>query len=185
MIRWNRAHRDSVRFFRFGHQHIAFVTGTRSRRCADIRFVRMKDSNNGARFALQCACSGPEMHEGSNFDNYYILSPLVVPQECDQVMVLHREGSEKIAVESIGVMPETGDTVAADRRPAAVGISQNFSLEEAFRNAIENLGMPIAPEPHRSSLVDIVAMGALYGGCQGFSRLFVKVEKSEICGRLL
>jgi hypothetical protein len=101
-------------------------------------------------------------------DRYYLVRPVFSngPMRTS-IRLIHRDGQELIPVEPLSC-----------RRPSrATGASQTFCFDEAFEDALRQL-----PPFHNADtqaplpLVDIVAMGALYGGFSGFSRLFLRVE---------
>lgn len=63
------------------------------------------------------------------------------------------------------------------RSNTAVGYSDTFSIEEAFKDAIGNLPPGPAPYPDYLASVKIQEIGALYGGFAGYNgKLFVKVS---------
>jgi hypothetical protein len=59
----------------------------------------------------------------------------------------------------------------------ATGYSDNFSIEEAFQNAIKNLPEPTETYPDQLFAVSISEIGALFGGFVGYTgQLYVKVR---------
>jgi hypothetical protein len=101
-------------------------------------------------------------------DRYYLVQPVFSngPMRTS-IRLVHRDGQELIPVEPL----------SCRRHFCATGASQTFCFDEAFEDALRQLppfngANSQAPLP----LVDIVAMGALYGGFSGFSRLFLRVE---------
>ena len=107
--------------------------------------------------------------------------------------LLHRDGSELIKVEPIAehVIPRRASDSATtiQARPclvpellgSAIGFSQNYSLDEAFKDALQKLQLVSSPASEAEpSMVDVVSMGAVYGGFSGYSRMFVRVEQSRI-----
>jgi hypothetical protein len=63
-----------------------------------------------------------------------------------------------------------------------MGFSPNFSLDEAFNDALGKLRLNAVSgtASNEPSMVDVVSMGTMYGGFSGYSRLFVRVEQSKL-----
>ena len=101
-------------------------------------------------------------------DRYYLLRPVFSngPMRTS-IRLVHRDGQELIPVEPL----------SCRRHSRATGASQTFCFDEAFEDALRQLP-PFNGANTQAALplVDIVAMGALYGGFSGFSRLFLRVE---------
>lgn len=107
-------------------------------------------------------------------ERYYLVRPVFAKGPMRHaVRLIHQAGRELIPVEPLvcrAVKP-TG---------AATGISQDFRFDEAFEDALRQL--PAFQAANRSlplPLIDVVAMGAVYGGFAGFSRLFLRVEATS------
>jgi len=109
--------------------------------------------------------------EGPCIDSYYLVQPVFAKGAMrPAVRLLHRGGAELVPVEP----------VACRRFARATGSSQDFRLDEAFADALRQL--PVFQNADKSEplpLVDVVAMGVLYGGFSGFSRLFVRLEATS------
>lgn len=108
-------------------------------------------------------------HRGS--DTYYLVRTLHLPggkRPC--IWVRHMHGTDRITVESLSPR-KTGAT------SIATGISADFQVDEAFADALRQL--PILPGASGRSIpaIDVVALGAIYGGFSGFSRLFLRLEQ--------
>lgn len=101
----------------------------------------------------------------------------------DTVVVRHADGDDEVAVEDLedkladGIgrfLPGPG---AGERENEAVGRSARLSFDEAFADALDNLP-PVTPShPDQLEQVEVVDIGALFGGIAGFRHLFVKVRR--------
>ena len=58
----------------------------------------------------------------------------------------------------------------------ATGYSENFSFDEAFRDAVANLPPSEPPYPDELTTVTVTNIGALFGGFVGFNKMFVSVR---------
>jgi len=100
---------------------------------------------------------------------YVIVQPVNVGSELGDVQVWHADGCVRTQVECL----------RPDDRPdnsAVLGISQDFSLEMAIKDALAQ----VAPNPRKEpQLFEVVSMGALYGGFSGFSRIFVRMAPAD------
>ncbi len=104
-------------------------------------------------------------------ERYYLVRPVFAKGPMrPSIRLIHQAGRELIPVEPIvcrAVTP-TGP---------ATGFSQDFRFDEAFEDALRQL--PAFQAASRSlplPLIDVVAMGAVYGGFAGFSRFFLRLE---------
>lgn len=59
----------------------------------------------------------------------------------------------------------------------AVGMSRNLSFDEAFADAIRNLGGPMSMHPDELTTVSVVDISAMFGGIAGFHHLVVRVRR--------
>ena len=195
MKTWEPASREFVRIFFAHNQHIAVVTGRKPRHCIEVDLIRSRAPSNIPTFAIVMR---PEKssHEvkGAEHDHYYLVKPLFSGPPQSQIHVIHVDGTELVGVERIfsggeiqsmhreesrsPILPAPATLKKASQ--TALGYSQNFSMEEAFTDALSHLpasGRSLSDR--RVIMVDVVSMGAIYGGFSGFSRLFVKVEQSS------
>jgi len=58
----------------------------------------------------------------------------------------------------------------------ATGYSENFSFDEAFRDAVNNLPPPDAQHPDELTTVTVTNVGALFGGFVGLNKMFVSIK---------
>ncbi|MGH3979391.1 MAG: hypothetical protein ACRDRZ_10395 [Pseudonocardiaceae bacterium] len=105
----------------------------------------------------------------------------------EAVTVHHAEGSDSVRVEDCGesLAPyaqsvrgglEGGCPEGADQ---ATGMSKNLSFDEAFRDALAQLPPIEDPHPDQLQRVQVVEIGALFGGIAGFHALTVKVCRTH------
>ncbi|MCU1305634.1 MAG: hypothetical protein JWN45_329 [Acidobacteriaceae bacterium] len=184
MNSWKRMSKDMVRIFFTQNQHIAIVTGKRRSRCAEIELVEVTQTPRIPVLAIQCQCNHISEHAGySGYENYCLVKPVFAGSLRPYISLLHREGTEVVKVEALpaAVLAKTAPPGVL---ASATGFSQNYSLDEAFNDALQKLGLAPSPDSKQeASVVDVVSMGAVYGGFSGYSRMFVRVEQSSILGR--
>jgi hypothetical protein len=101
-------------------------------------------------------------------DTYYLVKPVFAQAPMHRaITLLHRAGCESVPVEPL----------SCGACPCGTGCSQAFNLDEAFQDALRQLPIfNLAPRDEALPLVDVVAIGAIYGGFSGFSHLFVRVQ---------
>jgi hypothetical protein len=177
MTSWKRTSRDSVRILFTQNQHVAIVTGKKHRRCAEIELVEVTQNV----LAIQCRCQHIGAHETyAGQDNYCVVQPVFAGTMRPYISLLHRDGTDMVKVETLPV-PVPSSSAHPGLLKTAIGFSQNYSLDEAFNDALQKLGL--FPSPYskgETSVVDVVSMGAVYGGFSGYNRMFVRVEQSSI-----
>lgn len=166
MKHWRFANRESIRVFVSNNHIVAIVSGKKPKQCGGPQLAQLPSG----RWGLRCECAEECIHRSVSDDDYFIVQPLADVGDRSQIAVIHRDGCDELKLESISM-------VAAPSSDCGIlGISQDFSLEAAFKDALAKIG----PEPDRTpGLVEVVSMGALYGGFSGFSRLFVRLEKTD------
>jgi hypothetical protein len=159
------ASRDSIRVFQLNGQMVAIVVGSKPQSCQGPNLIRTRPGC----FDLRCKC--PDKCESQpTAGKYFIVQPLEAVVSADTIKVRHAGGTDSILVNPIDSADAktTGDS-------ALLGISQDFSLEAAFKDALSKVDPKNARPP---GLMEVVSMGALYGGFSGFSRLFVRVAST-------
>ena len=185
-ISWQPASRELVRIFYAHNQHIAVVTGKKPRHCAAVDLIRSSRQSGTPTFSIVRSASGDPEVVDATADRYYLVKPLLPGPARAHIKVRHLGGVQRVAVETLSTNGRQTHgkwaTPAIARRQddveSALGYSQNFSMDEAFNDALNHLPVLGDRRNNRLTLVDVVSMGAIYGGFSGFSRLFVKVEQS-------
>jgi hypothetical protein len=95
----------------------------------------------------------------------------------DQVIVHDRSGRREVAIEDIPTDTLFASTeVTEGEFDEAVGLSGNFSFDEAFRDAMAKLPKR-NPSPDEMVTIVIVQIGAWLGGIAGFHHLFVRLRQ--------
>jgi len=157
------ASRHSARCFYIQGRHVLVVSGPKPA-SSD---VVLRESHPAVTLALTVPAGAPLD------DTYYLVRPIFSPGPLlAHVRLCHREGSDLLPVELMAC--------AGDCRTCPTGCSQSFRLDEAFADALRQLPMFAKADASRPlPLVDLVALGALYGGFSGFSRLFVRLEERQ------
>jgi hypothetical protein len=169
MKTWRFANPRSIRLFELDQHVIAIAIGTKPRSCQGPKLAVLASG----RLVLHCECAEECTRHPEREDDYFIVQPLTGLHRKREIEVLHRDGCDLVRVEVLS----TGELAqSASVGSAIFGVSQDFSLEAAFKDAIGKFDLKTGQSP---GLVEVVSMGALYGGFAGFSRLFVRVEKTE------
>jgi hypothetical protein len=183
MTSWKRMSKDTVRILFTQNQHVVIVTGKKRSRCAEIELVEMTQNPRIPVLAIQCRCNDIAEHSCySGYANYCVVMPVLAGTLRPYISLLHRDGTEVVKVETLPALV-LGDAGNAGLLASAIGFSQNYSLDEAFNDALKKLGLcPSSSSERETSVVDVVSMGAVYGGFSGYSRMFVRVEQSSILG---
>ena len=110
------------------------------------------------------------------------------PADQDTITVHHADGADQVPIQEYGKDLEAyADAVrgSADRScppgaDEATGFSRSLSFDEAFAHALANLP-PLPPSGVADALVrvQVVEIGALFGGIAGFNDLFVRVCRTH------
>lgn len=155
------ASRHSARCFYIQDRHVILVSGAKP----SLAEVVLHESGSGLILCLTAAFAAPPG------DTYYLVRPIFSPGAMlAHVRLCHRDGTDLLPVELMAC--------GGDCRSCPTGCSQSFCLDEAFADALRQLPMFAQADASRPlPLVDLVAMGALYGGFSGFSRLFVRLRE--------
>jgi hypothetical protein len=159
MKSWRFARRRSIRLFKLDHHIVALVVGTKPRTC---EVPKLKVLGAG-RVVLHCECAKECTQHSGKEDDYFIVAPLTGLESPSPVELLHKEGTDLLTVEALSEC----HTVQGSGKPTILGVSQDFSLEAALKDALCKLSLVPDPAP---GLVEVVSMGVLYGGFSGCSR---------------
>jgi hypothetical protein len=109
------------------------------------------------------------------------------PEDQPTVTVHHADGTDQVDIESCGeelsfylrAVGDNADRPCPQGADEATGFSKKLSFEEAFANARANL--PPAQSPIADSLerIQVLEIGALYGGIAGFRDMFVRICRTH------
>jgi hypothetical protein len=109
------------------------------------------------------------------------------PEDQPTVTVHHAEGTDRIDIENCGedlsfyrrAVGENAIRACPLGADEATGFSKKLSFDEAFANARANL--PPAQSPAAGSLerIQVVEIGALFGGIAGFHDMFVRICRTR------
>jgi hypothetical protein len=109
---------------------------------------------------------------------------VLFPSDRPTVTVHHADGQDAVDIEDCGddlamftaaVADEPTGTTAAPAAEAT-GMSSNLSFDEAFADALAKLPPSTPTHPDSLTSVDVVHIGALFGGIAGFHHLVVRVR---------
>jgi hypothetical protein len=166
--RFPLAPKPIARVFYLNSRHVMVIKGSKPCK-GEVRLFPRQLVAEASGLTLRIADQDRDTHcsDSDELDTYYLVQPILpgIPKR-SWVVLEHEAGIQRIPVESIGC-----------HFLRATGVSQAFDFDEAFTDALRRLPIfqqtdPGLPLP----LVDVVAVGALYGGFAGFSHLFMRVE---------
>lgn len=158
------AQRDSIRIFSINDQNIAVVTGKKPRNYEVPHLAKEGER----RLVIEFPAAAGEAEIGE-WDSYIVVQPVRVTAKLGAIEVWHSDGCDHVEIAALCAHDSSAQA-------GLLGISQDFSLESAIKDALSRL----TPEAQRQpQLFDVVSMGALYGGFSGFSRLFVKMSPAD------
>jgi hypothetical protein len=109
---------------------------------------------------------------------------VLFPADRPTVTVHHADGRDDVDIEEYGNDLAPFAALVSDERsesdssqPAeATGMSSRLSFDEAFADAMSKLPPSTATHPDALTTVDVVHIGALFGGIAGFHHLVVRVR---------
>lgn len=173
------ASRDFARAMQVQDTIFMIVTGRKPRPSSIVRLQRLP----GKVIHLRITLSPEARPLAASSEDFFLLQPVKAAAARGYILLEHAGGCDAIRIEA-------AETVVADLRvrlaaqqikasgsPSSVGFSQNFSIDEALREAVKRLPANAA-SCGQESVVDVIGLGVLCGGFQVVSRLFVKVERS-------
>lgn len=150
----------TARAFYLQGQHVVAISG-RKPAAGEVTLTESAAADETIVLYLKCPSN-----ESGVIDTYYIIQPLFQGGSLrSTVRIFHAGGSLIVPVEPVN---------CAARR--VTGFSPSFSFDEAFADALRQL--PPLSQGHGGQelpLVDLLAMGAIYGGFSGYSRLFLRI----------
>jgi hypothetical protein len=109
------------------------------------------------------------------------------PVDQTAVTVHHADGTDRVDIEDCGkdlagylraITGSTPDDLAVDI-DMATGFSKRLSFDEAFGKAVANLPPAEVTVADALQRIEIVEMGALFGGVAGFHDVFVRVRRVQ------
>lgn len=105
------------------------------------------------------------------------------PEDQPTVTVHHAEGTDQVSIETCGeelsfYRRAVGENAIRPCPPGAdeaTGFSKKLSFDEAFANARANLPPAQSPAADSVERIQVVEIGALFGGIGGFHDMFVRI----------
>lgn len=150
----------TTRAFYLQGQHVIAVAGLRPAG-GEITLEEIVTAEGTIVLHLQPPARNPDA-----MDAYYIVRPVFHRGSMRRsVRILHADGPNNVPVEPL---------CCAARH--VTGSSPSFCFDEAFADALRQLPpFTRTGKGQELPLVDVLAVGAIYGGFSGFSRLFLRV----------
>lgn len=173
------ASRDFARAMQIQDTIFMIVTGRKPRPSSFVRLQRLP----GKLIHLRITFSPEARPLASSSEEFFLLQPVKAGAARGYILLEHAGGCDAIRIEAAeAVVADLRVRLAAQQvnssgSPSSVGFSQNFSIDEALREAVSRLPANAA-SCDQESVVDVIGLGVLCGGFQVVSRLFVKVERS-------
>ncbi|MGH3832321.1 MAG: hypothetical protein ACRDRS_18080 [Pseudonocardiaceae bacterium] len=109
------------------------------------------------------------------------------PEDQPTVTVHHADGTDRVDIDKCGedldfylrAISDNVDRPCPPGADEATGFSKKLSFDDAFANARANL--PPAQSPAADSLerIQVLEIGALYGGIAGFRDMFVRICRTS------
>ncbi len=180
--------RTSLRAFHCGEHLLLVAEGELPSPGYDVDIERsLLDVEPPAFTLLRCVKSGfwPQVITPYRYCEIFRIGP-----RRDHVLVHHADATEPEEVEVEDLPDKMAPGAERFLRPAeasasgsatqeTTGQSRNLSFDEAFANALQNLPGTLPSHPDQLTTVDVVDIGALFGGIAGFNHLFVRVRASS------
>lgn len=118
---------------------------------------------------------------------YRYAESVLFPVDHDTVTVHHAEGSDVVKIEEVSAeLAGYSQAIRGEERRSgpsgadeATGFSKKLSFDEAFANAVDNLPPIEPPVADALSRVQVLEIGALFGGIAGFHDLFVRISRTH------
>ncbi|MGH3777405.1 MAG: hypothetical protein ACRDRR_17050 [Pseudonocardiaceae bacterium] len=109
------------------------------------------------------------------------------PADQPAVTVHHADGTDQVDIEKCGprladyerVMSGDAARTGTEGADHATGFSKNLSFDEAFANARADLPPVKSPVADGLEQIQVVEIGALFGGIAGFHDLFVRICRTH------
>jgi len=116
---------------------------------------------------------------------YRVGKVVVFPADQPVVTVHHADGDDRVTIEECGdelrefaaAVSVGHDTASPAGAVHATGFSRNLSFDEAFADALAGLPPVEPPFPDALTRVEVLEIGALFGGIAGFRDLFVRIRR--------
>lgn len=179
------AQRNQIRAFRTGEQVLIVAEGELPTPGFTVQIIQSPIRIFPPQFnLLRCALPGffPQV-----ITPYRHAESVRYPADQDVITVHHADGRDDIRIEDcpheLGpythAVKGTADKPCPPDADEATGFSKKLSFDEAFANALANLPPSDPSHPDTLTRIQVVEIGALFGGIAGFHDLFVRVCRTH------
>ncbi|MGH3696596.1 MAG: hypothetical protein ACRDRX_21845 [Pseudonocardiaceae bacterium] len=179
------AQRSRIRAFRARQYVLIIAEGETPTPGFDVRIEQSPLKIFPPQFnVLQCPRSGifPQV-----ITPYLVAEAVRYPEDQATVTVHHADGADQVKIEPCGkelasFMRAVGYDAARPCPPGAdeaTGFSKKLSFDEAFANARANLPPFKTDVADALETIEVVEIGALFGGIAGFHDLFVRICRTH------
>ncbi len=179
------ARRTRIRAFRARQYVLIIAEGELPTPSIDVHITQSPAEISPTQFTVQhCARPGSRPQHATP---YRETTTVRFPEDQPTVTVHHAEGTDQVDIEKCGeelsfylrAIGDNADRPCPQGADEATGFSKKLSFEEAFANARTNL--PPARSPVADSLehIEVLEIGALFGGIAGFHDMFVRICRTH------
>ncbi len=170
--------RNSILAFAFGNFLVIRAEGEKPAPCYPVRIARNLLTVEPPEFVLQYCRTGALCPE--------VITPYDVTKSFrgrswpDEIVVHHAGGSDTVKVQRIDVTGPLGKSALVSEfvdGDEAIGRSPNLSFDEAFADAVQNLGPIANPHPDQLDVVVVTEIRGEFGGIAGFHDLVVTIRR--------
>lgn len=179
------ARRTRIRAFRARQYILIIAEGELPTPGTDVHITQSPVEVSPAQFTLTC-----HPHRGIRHQHVTAYRETITvrfPEDQPTVTVHHAEGTDQVDIQKCGedlsfylrAVGDNADRPCPQGADEATGFSKKLSFEEAFANARANL--PPAQSPVADSLeqIQVLEIGALFGGIAGFHDMFVRICRTH------
>lgn len=171
------AERDSIQAFAFRNMLFIRAKGKKPSPCHTVRIERNLLTVEPPGFVLQVCRTGGFCPQ--------VVTPYDVTKPfrgvaADEIVVHHAGGFDTVPVVEVHLpSPHERDTLVAGGTGGdeATGRSSNLSFDEAFADALENLGPLQDPHPDQMDVVVVTEIRGEFGGIAGLHDLVVTIRR--------
>ncbi len=179
------AQRTRIRAFRARQYVLIIAEGELPTPGFDVEITQSPMTIFPPQFTVQrCARPGIWPQRGTPYRD---ATTVRFPEDQPTVTVHHADGTDQVDIEKCGeelsfylrAVGDNADRPCPQGTDEATGFSKKLSFEEAFANARANLPPVRSPVVDSLERIQVVEIGALFGGIAGFRDMFVRICRTH------
>jgi hypothetical protein len=179
------APRTRIRAFRARQYVLIIAEGELPTPGFEIHITQSPVEISPAQFTVQC-CARPGIRP-PHVTAYRETTTVRFPEDQPTVTVRHADGTDQVDIEQCGeelsfylrAVGDNADRPCPQGADEATGFSKKLSFEEAFANARANLPPVQSPVADSLEQIQVLEIGALFGGIAGFRDMFVRICRTH------